>query len=306
MAKYMFKKIFVAAITIVVLITIVFVLIRLLPGDPFADDKVPVEIKEKMLEYYGLDKPVHIQYITYLKNLLKGDLGYSLRFRNRTVNEIITDAFPYSIDLGIRAAIFALISGLFLGIIASLNHNRKWDYISMIIAIIGISVPSFIIGSVMQYFLGVKLDILPVAQWKSFGATIMPTFALGLGTLAIIARIMRTNMLEVTNADFIKTAKAKGLGDVEVTMKHQIRNAILPVVTVMGPTIASLLTGTFVIENIFAIPGLGKHYVTSVQNLDYTLVLGITIVFGVFLVIMQLIVDILYGIIDPRIKTFRK
>lgn len=306
MTKYILKKIFVAAITIFVLITLVFVLVRLLPGDPFADDKVPVEIKEKMLQYYGLDKPIHIQYITYLKNLAKGDLGYSLRFRNRTVNEIIADAFPYSIDLGIRAAIFSLVLGILLGIVAALNHNRRLDYISMIIAIIGISVPSFIIGSVMQYFLGVKLDILPVAQWQSFGATIMPTFALGLGTLAIVARIMRTNMLEVTNTDFIKTAKAKGLGDVEVTMKHQIRNAILPVVTIMGPTIASLLTGTFVIENIFAIPGLGKHYVTSVQNLDYTLVLGITIVFGVFLVIMQLIVDILYGIIDPRIKTFRK
>ncbi len=303
MIKYLAKKVLIAIVTIFILITLVFLLVRLLPGDPFQDEKVPESIQLKMKEYYGMDKPLYQQYFRYIGNLLKGDLGYSLRTQNRSVNDIIKAAFPYSIDLGIRATIFALIAGLFLGIIAALNHNRTWDYVSMTIAIIGISIPSFIIGNLIQYYLGVKWEILPVAQWRDFKSTIMPTFALGIGTVAMIARLMRTSMLEITNEDYIKTAKAKGLDDVEITLKHQIRNAILPVVTVMGPAIAVLLTGTFVIENIFAIPGLGRHYVYSIQNLDYTLVLGMTIVYSVFLVIMQFIVDILYGIVDPRIKT---
>lgn len=303
MIKYLAKKVLIAIVTIFILITLVFLLVRLLPGDPFQDEKVPESIQLKMKEYYGMDKPLYQQYFRYIGNLLKGDLGYSLRTQNRSVNDIIKAAFPYSIDLGIRATIFALVAGLFLGIIAALNHNRTWDYVSMTIAIIGISIPSFIIGNLIQYYLGVKWEILPVAQWRDFKSTIMPTFALGIGTVAMIARLMRTSMLEITNEDYIKTAKAKGLDDVEITLKHQIRNAILPVVTVMGPAIAVLLTGTFVIENIFAIPGLGRHYVYSIQNLDYTLVLGMTIVYSVFLVIMQFIVDILYGIVDPRIKT---
>lgn len=303
MAKYIIKKTLIAIMTILVLVTIVFILVRLLPGDPFADDKIPLAVKERIKEYYGLDKPIHIQYATYMKNLLKGNFGYSLKFRNRTVNQIIADAFPYSIDLGIRAVIFAIIVGILLGIIAALKHNETWDYVSMIIAIIGVSIPSFIIGSVIQYFLGVKFKLLPVAQWKNFQATIMPTFALGLGTLAQIARLMRASMLEITNTDYIKMAQSKGLSDAKVTINHEIRNSILPVVTILGPTIAELLTGSFVIENIFAIPGLGKHFVDSIRNLDYALVLGLTIVFGIFLVSMQLVVDILYGIIDPRINS---
>lgn len=302
MIKYVLRKIIIAFITIFILITLVFVLVRLLPGDPFQDEKVPESIQLKMKEYYGLDKPLFQQYITYMSRLIHGDLGYSLRSQNRTVNDIIESAFPYSIDLGVRAVIFALIAGLLLGIIAALNHNKPWDYVSMTIAIAGISIPSFIIGNVLQYYFSVKWQLLPVAQWNDIQSTIMPTFALGIGSVAMIARLMRTSMLEITNADYMKTAKAKGLNDIEITARHQIRNAILPVVTIMGPAIATLLTGTFVLENIFAIPGLGKHYVYSIQNLDYTLVLGMTIVYSVFLVIMQLLVDILYGIVDPRIK----
>lgn len=302
MIKYVVKKVAVAAITVFALITIVFFLVRLLPGDPFTDPKTPEEIRQKMISYYGLDRPITEQYIIFLKNLSHGDLGYSLKYRNMSVNSIILNAFPYSADLGIRGLIFAVVAGLFLGIVAALNQNRKWDHISMIIAILGISIPSFIIGSVLQYFLGVKLKVLPVAQWKTFAHTLIPSFAVGIGTLALIARLMRANMLEVIGEDYIRTAKAKGLSQVEITVSHQIRNAILPVITILGPTTASLLTGTFVIESIFAIPGLGRHYVYSIQNLDYTLVLGLTIVFGVFLVVMQLLVDIVYGLVDPRIR----
>jgi len=302
MGRYIIKRLFISIVTIIVLAGIVFFLIRLLPGDPFLNEKVPEEIQERMREYYGLNEPVPVQFFIYMKNLVRGDMGYSLRYKNRSVNEILFEAFPYSADLGIRATMFALIIGVFLGIVAARNKGRKWDNISMVIAIIGVSVPSFIIGSLLQYFLAVKLKLLPVAQYTSLRHTLMPTFALGLGTLAVLARLMRTSMIEVVSMDFIKNARAKGLSEFQITWKHQIRNAILPVVTILGTTVAALLTGTFVIENIFAIPGLGKHYVLGIQNLDYSMVSGLTLFFGTFLVITQFIVDILYGFIDPRIR----
>lgn len=302
MLRYTIKRILIAVLTLIILITAVFFLIKLLPGDPFSDPKVPVSTQEKMREYYGLDEPLYKQYFTYIGNLVKGDLGESLRTQGRSVNDIIAAAFPYSIDLGIRALLFAVVAGLLLGIIAAMNHNGVLDHISIGVAVIGISIPSFIIATVLQYFMSVKLGILPVALWTDFKSTILPTFALGIGSVATIARLMRTSMLDVMNEDFIKTAKAKGLDKKEITVKHQLRNSILPVVTVMGPLVATLLTGTFVIENIFAIPGLGRHYVISIQMLDYPLILGMTIVYSVFLVVMQLLVDLVYGLVDPRIK----
>jgi len=302
LVRYIIKRFIVSIITVWILVTLTFFLVRALPGDPFLSEKITPEIKANMMRYYGLDKPLPVQYATYMSNLLKGDMGYSLRYKNRTVNAIIADAFPASAELGIRSLIFSVTVGLILGIIAALNHNKGWDYASMVIAVIGVSVPSFIVGALIQYLFGIKWKILPVAQWKSFAHTIMPTFALGLGTLALIARLMRTSMLEVVGQDYIKTAKAKGLSPFQVTVKHQIRNAILPVVTVMGPLVATLLTGTFVVEQIFAIPGLGRHYVLSIQNLDYSMVMGLTIFYGAFLVFMNFLVDIAYGLVDPRIR----
>ena len=302
MSKYMLKRFIISIFTIWILITIVFFLVRMLPGDPFTSNKVTPEIAKNMMKYYGLDKPLHEQYFVFMKNLFRGDLGYSLRYSGRTVNQIIADAFPRSADLGIRALIFAVIAGLMLGIVAALNQNKNWDKLSMLIAILGISVPSFIVGALLQYFFAVKLGWLPAAQWKGFAYTIMPSFALGLGTLALVARLMRASMLEIVNQDYIKTAKAKGLTQTQITWKYQIRNAILPVVTILGPTVAYLTTGTFVVEQIFAIPGLGRHYVIAIQNLDYSLTLGLTIFFGSFLVLMNFVVDILYGVVDPRIR----
>lgn len=302
MARYILNRLVISLITAWVLVTIVFFLVRLLPGDPFLSEKVTPEIKQNMMEYYGFDKPLHVQYITYISNLLKGDLGYSLRYRNRTVNEVIAQAFPYSADLGIRAVIFATIVGISLGIIAALNRNKPLDYLSMFIAIVGVSVPGFVIGPLLQYIFSIKLKLLPVAQWKGFAYTIMPTFALSLGSIALIARLMRASMLDVVNQDYIKTAKSKGLSPTQIVWKHQIRNAILPVITVLGPVTATLLTGTFVIEQIFAIPGLGKFYILGIQNLDYSMVLGMTVFYGLFLIAANFIVDIIYGIIDPRIR----
>jgi oligopeptide transport system permease protein len=303
--KYILKRFIISLITIWVLTTIVFFLIRVLPGDPFTSDKTTPQIKASMMKYYGLDKPVYVQYAKYIKNLLQGDMGYSLKFKNRTVNQVIINAFPNSAELGIRALMIAIPIGILLGIISALNHNKAWDYGSMIIAVIGVSVPSFIIGGLLQYVFAIKLKWLPVAQWKGFEYTILPSVALALGTLALVARLMRASMLEVTGQDYILTAEAKGLPIYKIVWKHQIRNAILPVVTVLGPIAAALITGTFVIEQIFAIPGLGKHYVNGIQSLDYTLVLGLTIFYGAFVIMLNFIVDIIYGFVDPRIRATR-
>ena len=302
MAKYILKRIGLSIVTLLVLTTIVFVLVRLMPGDPFSSDKMTPEIRANMEAYYGLDKSLPEQYITYMNNLLHGDLGYSMKYVNQSVNRIIADAFPYSADLGIRALTFAVIFGVTLGVVASLNRGKKLDAVCIIIAIIGTSIPDFIMGSLLQYFFGIRWGLLPVAQYTSVAHTILPSIAVGFYTLAMVSRLMRASMLEVVTSDYTKTAKAKGLSKWRITIKHQIRNAIMPVVTVLGPLVASVLTGTFVIEALFAIPGLGKHYVQSISNNDYTLVLGMTIFFGAFLILMNLVVDILYGIIDPRIR----
>jgi len=302
LTKYILKRLLISFITIWVLITVTFFLVRLVPGDPFSSDKLTPEIKANMMKYYGLDQPLYKQYVNYLGHLVQGDLGNSLRYKARTVNEVIANNFPVSADLGIRSLIFATIAGVALGIVAALNHDKGWDRFSIFIAVIGISVPNFIIAGLIQWLFGVKLHWLPVATYKTFAHTIMPAFALGLGTLASLARYMRTSMLEVVGQDYIKTAKAKGLSPVQVTVRHQIRNALLPIVTILGPTIAGVLTGGFVVESVFAIPGLGQYFVRSMQNLDYPMVMGTTIFYGAFLILMNLVVDIVYGLIDPRIR----
>ena len=302
MGKYIVKRIGISIVTIFVLVSAVFFLVRLMPGGPFASDKMTPEIKAVMEAYYGLDKPLFEQYLTYLGNLLHGDFGYSMLYMNRTVNAVLLESFPYSFDIGVRALCFALSFGLILGVIAALNRGKKLDYVCVVIAILGTSVPDFIMGGVLQYFFGIKWGLLPVAKYKGIEYTILPMIALGFSTLAMVSRVMRSSMLEVVNQDYIKTAKAKGLSKFRIVYKHQIRNAIMPIITVMGPVVASILTGTFVIESIFAIPGMGRYYVESISGLDYTMVLGMTVFYGIFLVIANMIVDILYGLVDPRIR----
>ena len=302
MTKYIVKRVLLAIVTLFVLTSVVFVLVRLLPGDPFSNAKMTPEIQANMEAYYGLDKPLPVQYVTYMKNVLHGDLGYSMKYESRTVNRIIAESFPYSADLGIRSLCFALFFGLILGIVAALNRGKKLDFFCILIAIIGTSIPDFIMGSVLQYFFGIKWHFLPVAEYTSFRHTILPSIAVGFYTLASVSRLMRSSMLEVVTSDYTKTAKAKGLSAFRITWKHQIRNAITPIITIMGPTVAAVLTGTFVIEALFAIPGMGKYYVESVNMQDYTMVLGMTIFYGAFLILSILVVDILYGVVDPRIR----
>jgi len=306
MLKYILNRVLIAILTMFILATATFLLLRIVPGDPFAGKQVAPEVKERLRTHYGLDKSLTEQYLIYMGNILRGDFGYSLVKRGHRVNYIIKDAFPYSLDLGIRAMIMSIIFGIFFGIIAALNRGKPPDYLTVILVLIGISVPSFVVAALLQYFFGVYLEILPVARYESFWHTMMPSFALSLGTMAVLARYMRASMLEVTAADYIKTARAKGLRKTQIIIHHQIRNALFPILTILGPSIASVLTGSFIIETIFAIPGLGRHYVLAMQNLDYTLVMGLTLFFGFFLVAMNLLVDFMYGIIDPRVRYTRK
>ena len=306
MAKYILKRALAAIVTLFVLITVVFFLVRLIPGDPFNDPKLTDTVRENLYEYYGFDKPLVVQYGIYMNNLLHGDLGPSTRYMNRTVNDMIFESFPYSADLGIRALVFAVSFGLVLGILAALNRGKKLDVVCVLVAILGTSIPDFIMGAILQYFFGVKWGLLPVAQYKGIEYTILPAAALGFYTLASVSKLMRSSMLEVVSQDYIKTAKAKGLSQGRITFRHQIRNAIMPVITVLGPTVASVLTGTFVVESIFAIPGMGKYYVDSVNNSDYSMILGMTIFYGAFLILCNLIVDVAYGLVDPRVRIGKK
>ncbi len=306
MAKYIGKRLFAAVISLLALVTVVFFLVRLMPGEPFTSAKLTKEVAENMRHYYGFDKPLIVQYGQYLGNLLRGNFGYSMKYTNKTVNDIIAQTFPYSADLGIRALVMAISIGLILGILSALNRGKTIDFVCVIVAIIGTSMPDFIMGALLQYFFGIKWGLLPVARYQGFKYTILPATALAFYTLAQVSRIMRASMLEVVGQDYIKTARAKGLSDFRITGKHQIRNAIMPVITVLGPTVAAVLTGTFVIESIFAVPGMGKYYVESVSTNDYSMILGMTVFYGSFLILCNLIVDILYGIVDPRVRIGRR
>ena len=308
MLKYTLKRLGYAVLPLFVLITLTFFMMRMLPGDPFLGDKtVTGAALENMKAKYGLDKPVIVQYFIYLGNCVRGDLGTSITY-NKAVMDIISEAFLVSADLGIRALIFAVIAGILLGMVAAVKRGSAWDSVSMFIAMIGVSVPSFIMGALFQYFLGLQLRkllgfaLFPVQGWGDFSKTILPSFALGLGSLATVSRLMRTSMLDVLNQDYIKTAKAKGLSQTKIILRHTVRNAIMPVLTILGPTVASVLTGTFVIESIFNIPGLGKYFVMSIKDLDYTMISGTTVFYGSLLILCTLVVDLLYGLIDPRVK----
>ena len=302
MTKYILKRVGISLVTIFVLVTVVFFLARLMPGGPFNDPKLSETARENLSAYYGFDKPIFEQYITYLKNILSFDFGFSTKYPSRTVNDLLAGSFPYSVDLGVRALCFAISFGLVFGIISALNRGNKIDLFFVIIAVIGTSVPDFIMGAILQYFFAIEWGLLPIAEYKGFAYTILPSVGLGFYTMASVSRIMRASMLEVVQQDYIKTARSKGISRFRVSWKHQIRNAIMPVITILGPTVAAVLTGTFVIESLFAIPGMGKYYVESVQNNDYSLILGMTVFYGTFLALCNMVVDILYGIVDPRIR----
>lgn len=276
---------------------------RIAPGNPFTSEKkLPPEIEANLNAHYGLDQPWYMQYVDYLVRIAKWDFGPSFKYKSQTVNDLINEGFPISLILGVEAILLAVSLGMILGVIAALKHNKWQDYSAMIVAVMGISVPSFIMATILQYFLAIKAGVFPVARWESFAHTILPALALASTPMAFIARLTRSSMLEVLSNDYIKTAKAKGLNQWAITIKHTIRNALLPVVSYLGPLSAGVITGSFVIEKIFGIPGLGSHFVLSIGNRDYTVIMGITVFYSIILLVSILLVDIAYGFIDPRIK----
>ena len=305
---YVLKRLLQGIVTVWFIATATFFAMHNVPGDPLLNDRAVSEaIRTNLEAKYGLDQPIGTQYFIYLSNLVKGDFGISFTQENREVNDIIREHFPISAILGVLAVVFAAAGGILFGALTAIYRNRLPDYFIMLLVILGISVPSFVIAALSQLTLvtlnnAVGATILPVAGWGTILHMLVPALVLGLGTMAYLTRLMRSSMLEVVNSDFVRTAKSKGLPPARIFTKHQLRNAILPVITVLGPSIAAITTGGFVVELVFAIPGLGRYFVQAVQQLDYTVIMGTTVFYGAFLVFMVILVDLLYGFIDPRVR----
>lgn len=277
------------------------------PGGPFASErKLPPAIEQQMNDAYGLNDPIYVQYADYLVKAITFDFGPSFKYEGQEVMDIILRGLPYSLVLGLEAIFVAIAIGVLLGVFAALKHNKFGDYSAMVIAVLGISVPSFIMATILQYIFATQLEWFPIARMETFWGSILPALALATTPLAFIARLMRSSMLDVLNSDYIKTAKAKGMSQRIVTYKHGLRNAMLPVISYVGPLVAGILTGSFVIEQIFGIPGLGREFVTSITNRDYTVIMGTTVFYSVLLLFSILIVDLIYGLVDPRIKVAAK
>lgn len=306
MARYIFQRLISNVIALFLIITVTFFLMKAIPGDPFTQEKaLPQEILDTLNRHYHLDEPWYLQYGHYLKSIATFNLGPSFKYKARTVNEIIRSGFPVSAILGLEALLIAIMAGVTLGTIAALRQNRWQDYSAMILAVLGISVPSFIMAAFLQYLFAIKLDLFPVARWGTFSQSILPAISLAALPTAFIARLIRANMVEILAMDYIKTARSKGLSEKVVIARHGLRNSLLPVVTYLGTLTANILTGSFVIEKIFGIPGLGQWFVNSISNRDYTVIMGITVFYGFLLLTTIFLVDILYGWIDPRIKLRR-
>ena len=303
MFKYIIKRIGLAIVTIWAVATITFFLMNLVPGGPFLSEKAVSPKAMAALEAkYGLDKPLFEQYITYLTDALHGDFGDSLKQRGRTVTSIIVTKFPVSARVGGVAVLVALLLGIPLGCIAAMHRGKFLDNLISVISTCGIAVPSFVICTVLMYFLGVHLKILPTYGLTSWKHYVMPVMALSFYPMAYIMRLMRSSMLDVLGQDYMRTCKAKGVSQAVSIFKHALRNAILPVITYVRPMLAYTLTGSFVVEKIFTIPGLGGEFIGSISSRDYTVIMGTTIFLATLLIVMNVIVDIIYKIVDPRIK----
>lgn len=279
------------------------------PGSPFdqeTDKPLPPAIVERLTEYYNLDDPLPKQYFDYIVKAVQGDLGPSYQYRDRTVNGIIVNRFPISIQLGLLGLAVSLVIGIPLGIVSALKQNTAVDYFAMFFAISGVSVPAMTLGPLLIWIFALKLGILPVARWGSWQQTILPAITLGISGAAILARLTRASMLQVIREDYIRTARAKGVSERRVTIRHALRNALVPVVTVLGPMLAGLMTGSMIVERIFAIPGMGRFYTDAVSARDYPVIMGMTLLYAVLLITANLIVDITYSWIDPRIRLDRR
>lgn len=303
MAKYIVKRVAMGVLSVFIVATLTFFIMQLVPGGPFVAEKsISKAAQAALAEKYGLDKPLPVQYVNYMTSLLKGDMGLSLKQRGRTVNDIIFSKLPVSARLAGWAVLVALCVGIPLGCLSAYNRGKWLDNVIIVFATCGIAIPSFISSVLLLYTFGMNLKLLPTVglnEWRSY---IMPVTALAIYPSAYITRLMRSSLLDVMGQDYMRTAKAKGVSNFKILFKHALRNAILPVVTYVGPMLAALMTGSFVVEKIFSVPGLGRDFVSAITNRDYTMIMGTTILLAAVVIIANVIVDVLYKIIDPRIK----
>ncbi|MYL31089.1 ABC transporter permease subunit [Halobacillus halophilus] len=307
MVTYIVKRFVYMIVTVFIIATLTFFLMNLIPGSPFNEERTTnAVVQQNLEEHYHLNEPLAVQYVLYLKSIITLDFGPSIKQPTETVNALLGRGFPISAELGIWTVLIALISGVALGVFAALKHNHVIDYMAMTIAVLGISIPNFVLATMLIQQLAVQLEWLPAATWSSPAHMVLPVLALATGPMAIIARLTRSSMLETLTQDYIKTARAKGLSPYKIIVKHALKNALMPVVTIMGTLLAGILTGTFVIEKIFAIPGMGKYFVEGINQRDYPVIMGTTVFYSAFLVFMLFLVDIAYGFLDPRIKLHKE
>lgn len=303
MLRYILRRFLISLATVWMIATICFFLIRMLPGNPFiVANPLDMTNAERLMDYYGLSDPLWQQYVRFLGNLVHLDFGYSLAHPGRSVNDVIIQYFPVTAQLAVQAILFGIPTGILLGILSAYRRGSGLDYGTQMLTILTTAIPSYVLAALLQLLFSVQLHWFPASGWKNFSYTILPTICLSLGLIAGYCRSMRTLMLEVGQQDYLRTAKAKGLSNIRIIVFHQIRNAILPLVTNLGLEIAGLLMGSYVIEKIFSVPGLGKYFVTSINELDYTMALGLVVFQAVVVVAANFLVDLLYGIVDPRVK----
>lgn len=303
MLNYLIKRIGNSIIVLWVVMTVTFLLMHAIPGGPFTAEKsLPPAVKANIEARYKLNDPLLTQYKDYLANVVRGDLGPSFKYVGRSVNDIIAESFPVSLELGLESIFLALLVGVPAGVLAAYRRSRWPDRAVNLLTTLGVAVPSFVLSALLVEFFAMRLGWLPAAMWNSWASRILPSVALAAMPMAFITRLTRSSMLDVLGQDYIKTAKAKGLSTGAVLFRHALPNALIPVVTYLGPMAAGILTGSFVIETIFAIPGLGSYFVTSIYNRDYTVILGITLFYSAIVIFMNMLVDLIYPLLDPRIK----
>ncbi|MFV0558714.1 MAG: oligopeptide ABC transporter permease [Enterococcus sp.] len=301
--KYFLKRLFFGLVTLWLIATITFFLMKMLPGTPYTNaERLSPETIALLNKQYGLDQPVIVQYFSYLGNLLHGDFGISFQFKNQEVSALLANRIGPSLQLGIQAILFGTFFGILLGTISAMKQNTWIDTSATLVAILGRSIPNFVFAVLLQYIFAIQLHVLPIARWESFASTILPTIALAMSPLADSARFIRTEMVEVMHSDYVELARAKGMGRWEIAFKHGLRNSLIPLLTLIGPLAVGLMTGSLVVENIFAIPGIGEQFVKSITTNDYPTIMAVTILYSGMLIFVILLVDLLYGIVDPRIR----
>lgn len=302
MKSYFLKRLGYMFVSLFIIISITFFLMKLMPGSPFNDAKLSPEQKQILAEKYGLNDPVGVQYLNYLKNVVSGDFGNSFQYHNQPVWDLISPRLIPSLEMGLIAVIIGILLGLFLGVIAAIKQNTWIDYLATTVSVIAVSVPSFVLAVLLQNVFSVQLRWFPVAGWEGLPTIVLPSLSLSAIVMATVSRYIRSEMIEVLNSDYILLAYAKGVPQYKIIFVHALRNALIPVITVIVPMTASIMTGTLTIENIFGVPGLGDKFVRSIATNDFSLIMAITILFSSFFIASIFVVDILYGIIDPRIR----